>query len=125
VNITLYWLTCLMSITFMLRRGYLHCLSKENKTRLEFHCMPSDKKFNVIFNCTSIAYLLIITFFITMLGGSTLWHLQRFLQCIKHIMLEFTPSTALFHLPPLMVPPLIEQFRQVIILIIIKKNKLK
>jgi hypothetical protein len=29
-------------------------------------------------------------FFIAMLGD-TVWHLQRFLQCIKYIMLEFPP----------------------------------
>jgi hypothetical protein len=32
-------------------------------------------------------------FFIVVLGGGTLWHLQRFLQCIKYIILELTPST--------------------------------
>jgi hypothetical protein len=35
--------------------------------------------------------------FIVVLGGDTLWHLQRFLQCIKCIILEFTPSTTPLH----------------------------
>jgi hypothetical protein len=35
-----------------------------------------------------------------MLGGGTLWHSQRFLQCIKYIILEFIPSTTLLYLPP-------------------------
>jgi hypothetical protein len=29
--------------------------------------------------------------FIVVLGGDTLWHLQRFLQCINYIILEFIP----------------------------------
>jgi hypothetical protein len=37
--------------------------------------------------------------FIVVLGGGTLWHLQRFLQCIKYSILEFTPYTSLLHSP--------------------------
>jgi hypothetical protein len=33
---------------------------------------------------------------IVVLGGGTLWHLHRFLQRIKYIILEFTPSTGVF-----------------------------
>jgi hypothetical protein len=40
--------------------------------------------------------LFLFSFFIV-LGGGTLNHLQRFLQCIKYITLEIPPSTALFH----------------------------
>jgi hypothetical protein len=34
--------------------------------------------------------------FIVVLGGDTLWHLQRFLQCVNYIILEFTSSTLYF-----------------------------
>jgi hypothetical protein len=32
-------------------------------------------------------------------AGYTLWHLQKFLQCIKYKMLEFTPFTILLYAP--------------------------
>jgi hypothetical protein len=37
--------------------------------------------------------------FIVVLGGGKLRHLQRFLQYIKYIIPEFTPSTSLLHPP--------------------------
>jgi hypothetical protein len=43
---------------------------------------------------------LFLFLFIVVLGGSTLWHLQKFLQCIKYITLEFTPSKCLHFLSP-------------------------
>jgi hypothetical protein len=39
-----------------------------------------------------------------------LWHLQRFLQCIKYITLELTPFTVLLYHP---LPWFLKQFQQV------------
>jgi hypothetical protein len=61
---------------------------------------------NFIMECTFSLFIADFLFFlsflffpsfIVVLGRDTLRHLQRFLQCIKYIILEFTPSTVLFH----------------------------
>jgi hypothetical protein len=41
-----------------------------------------------------------IFYFIVELGRGTLWHLQRFLQYIKYIILEFALSTIFLLSPP-------------------------
>jgi hypothetical protein len=45
-----------------------------------------------------------------MLGESTLWYLQEFLQCIKNIILEFTLPSLSFITSQ---PPFLEQFQQI------------
>jgi hypothetical protein len=36
-------------------------------------------------------FVCLFVFAFIVLGGSTLWHLQRFLKCIKYVILEVTP----------------------------------
>jgi hypothetical protein len=54
--------------------------------------------------------------FFVVLCEDALWHLQKSLQYIKYIILEFTPSTILLYL---LLPPFLEQFQQVSFLIYI------
>jgi hypothetical protein len=51
-------------------------------------------------HCSNL-YILFTFFFIIVLNGSALWHLQRFLQGVKYIILEFTPSTAFLYPSPI------------------------
>jgi hypothetical protein len=49
----------------------------------------------------------VVALFLTVvLGGGTFWHLQKFLQCIRNIELEFTPFTA-FHYAPQPIPGIV------------------
>jgi hypothetical protein len=47
----------------------------------------------------SIQFIQTSIFFIVLLGRGTLWHLQKSLQCIRYIILEFFPSTILLFSP--------------------------
>jgi hypothetical protein len=53
----------------------------------------------IYFSCEFLLPYSIFLFIIAM-GGSTLWHLHKLLQCIKYIIFEFTPSTIYLHLLP-------------------------
>jgi hypothetical protein len=57
-----------------------------------------------------LCFLFVCFPFTVVRGGGTLWQLQRFLQCIKYFILEFTPSMAPLY-PPFL--PFMEQFQQV------------
>jgi hypothetical protein len=45
--------------------------------------------------------------FIAVLGGGTLWHLQKILQYIKYFILEFTLSTILLYSPTAPIPGIV------------------
>jgi hypothetical protein len=46
-----------------------------------------------------VAVSILYISFIVEMGWSTLWHLHRFLQCIKYVIHEFTSSILLLYLP--------------------------
>jgi hypothetical protein len=50
----------------------------------------------------------LVVFFYYCSGGSTLWHLQKFLQYIKYSIFKFTPSTALLY-SPLPIPGIVSK----------------
>jgi TRAP-type mannitol/chloroaromatic compound transport system permease small subunit len=54
-----------------------------------------------------ILFLFLFCIVVLVLGGDTLWHLQRFLKCIKYIILEFPPSLLSFT----SLPQFLEQFQ--------------
>jgi hypothetical protein len=74
-------------------------LSDHNAIKLELKSKRSSRKYtnNWQLDIELLGDQLIS--FIVVLGGGTSQHLQRFLQCIKYIILEFTPSTILLHSP--------------------------
>jgi hypothetical protein len=44
-------------------------------------------------------FILFVYFSFIVLGVDTLWHLQRFLQFINYVVLQFTPSATPLYLP--------------------------
>jgi hypothetical protein len=70
-------------------------LSPETSLRLTHHIVKYYQD--------SVSWLknlcLVITFFFNCCAGDTLWHLENFLQYIKYIILEFTPSIILLYPP--------------------------
>jgi hypothetical protein len=53
---------------------------------------------NEFFNkCDKLTYFLCFFFLFLLFCGGTLWHLQKFLQCIKYIILKFTPNIMLLY----------------------------
>jgi hypothetical protein len=66
------------------------------QTYTNVDCQSATKRYRTLRLWLLQRYL----FVIVVLGKSTLWHLQKFLQCITYIVLEFTPSSTLLYLPP-------------------------
>jgi hypothetical protein len=60
------------------------------------HCNLRKRPSAVILNLNWFDRLQRLISLIVVLGGDTLQHLQRFIQNIKYIILEFTPSTTSF-----------------------------
>jgi hypothetical protein len=65
------------------------------KFELKVSCLQS--RYSTTWATLPVHLTQIFFLFIAVLGGGTLQHLQRFFQCIKYIILEFTP---LLHSPP-------------------------
>jgi hypothetical protein len=61
------------------------------------HITNFSLEVNLKFRDEYTSFFCIISF-IVVLGGGTLWHLQKFLQSIKYIAIEFTPSTVFHYL---------------------------
>jgi hypothetical protein len=62
--------------------------------------------FNLIVQLSCFIIIIILNVFIVVLGGGTLWHLQKFLQYINYIIFEFTsPPFSFIPLSPH--PPLL------------------
>jgi NAD kinase len=67
-------------------------LKKEKSSKVENINQSINNKYKYIWN-----HIILFFSFIFVLGGDTLWHLHWFLQCVKCIIREFTPSTMESH----------------------------
>jgi hypothetical protein len=88
----------------------LNILPLRQNFRNSFIKLISLYQYFLSFQMYHLFIIIIIIIIIIVLGRSTLQYLQSFLQYIKYVILEFTPSTALLRSP---LPQFLEQFQQI------------
>jgi hypothetical protein len=91
-----WWLMCFLWFVLITERQWCTfiCLKKEPVKKNK---ISEIKHRNVTMKLLiQLSFFFLFFSFIIVLGGSTLWHLHRFLQCIKYIIHEFPYYSPVF-----------------------------